>query len=259
MSITGFLKKLTTANPTQFVAPIINQRRVVVVQDGVPFFFDIDVQEPGWYLFSPKDDVATADRKAMPWEREEYLNDLVEIRVLALYRAGQWMAMPFNMSDARQKGWHGNPLPMNLVNGSIEALSVHLAYMFGDSLLHGRVVGPVMQPSKEEQLARRLIANHALEIERRAEREKLEQLKKTVGGQIEYQLAIAGADLVDWAEFGNGYRVTWQIEVDGRTVRKISHIGPNMMCDSVGRCVDGTDQQHSLASGVEIVRYGERW
>ena len=115
MQLTSIIKELMDHNPSDFVAPIPNAEQVEVftVQDNVPYQLKVVRPMVGWFQLSPDrhdDDAwkwATIGRRADVHERIDYLNQLPRFYVIMLYRlaAQTWLCIPFNRSDAEQRGW----------------------------------------------------------------------------------------------------------------------------------------------------------
>lgn len=267
------LSRIAAHIPEPFIAPVPDARTVTVftLQDGIPYRFRLSNPEPGWWLLNPTSETtAVAVREATPPEFYAYLDALPRFLAIAVFRAHTktWVAIPYNASDAAQRGWpDGSPRVMHLTRHAIGPFDVVYASTMGNTLIYNR---PAFEDAGTSHRLLMLLADgrggpgltnlnwqNAWDIVKRREHEIREEerqqaeaeQRKTVGGELEYRLAFGGAELVNWLEEGEGYRVHWRHGEHGYSmlVRRDMHIA------SAGICLEGTDRQHTLSSIVSVM------
>ncbi len=270
-----------------FLAPILDAGSVVVMtlQEGVQFNYRL-VQEPGWWvLHCDQVAVSRVEAPASMFETIQYLDALPRFLVIAVHRlrADTWVVVPWNESDASQRGWpRGEPRAMHLVRDSVRPFDVVVARRLGRTLLYDTVddglgttrVGDAVRESfssdEEEvrtpgmtpdmRIAFSILADYGgavrragrerAEADRRAGRERAEaEALDTMDGRLRWHLAFMGAELLGWHEAGEGYEVRWVYR--GREHR--TRLRQDLQVASAGICLDGTDQRHNLSSIVGVM------
>ena len=124
-----------------FLAPIPDADSVVVmtVQGGVQFNYRV-VRDPGWWvLHCDQVAVRRVEAPTSMFETVRFLAALPRFLVLAVHRlrADTWLVVPWNGSDAEQRGWpRGEPQAMHLVQDAIRPFDVVVARRLGRTLLY---------------------------------------------------------------------------------------------------------------------------
>lgn len=255
------INRIANHEPQPFIAPIpiSNMTKVFTLQDEIPYWFTANVIDTGWFLLHPGNTVASnypyayAERTATAIERLKYLEQLPRFHVIALFPIdNNWLVMPFNISDANQRGWdNGRPRLMYLPEGSIGDCQVVHARQLGNILLYDAPAQILlMRKSKESIIAKEIVR---VELERmKNEVAKLERLKKlqSVEGRIDESLKHSGAELVDWKLNVDGeYKIEWTYNGNGYTTM----VDSKLRVVSAGVCLDGTDNWHSLSTIVHVM------
>ncbi len=259
----NLINKAARHKPKSFIAPVMTKHaKLFVVQDNIPYWFVAEVEYPDWYVLIPNKDTQTARvmRNAHPNEYIGYMSILPSFFVIALFPISNtvWLVMPFNFSDAAQRGWAtGSPRPMHLVLDNITALDVVKARALGDALIFDHLSSIMSGGTKEFQVAqsvfdKRLEAVRDAEKreEEKSQRHARQQKMQTERGKLETALEFMGAKLSDWTREIDGYLVRW--EIDGQVYRM--NVDTNLRVKSAGVCLDGTDDWHSLSSVVGVMQ-----
>lgn len=255
MNLADTIERLAGHKPREFFAPVPTQdtTRVFSLQDGIPYWFSVNVREPGWYLLSPDRNRVEIIRELLPYERMKYLGELQRFYAITLFPIDEdnnvWLVSPFNISDAEQRGWkNGEPRPMYLVEDELQPLTTIDARMMGNTLLYNEI-GYVEGGGKDLQHAEQIVQQriHQLEIEQR--QKEIAEKRKTEQGRIEAALEFMGASLVGYTPTVQGYQVTWEHGGEQYSMQ----IDRNLRIRSAGVCLDGTDDWHSLSSVVAVM------
>lgn len=282
MGILDAIERVESHEPRPFIAPVLdsNINEVFVVQDGIPHTFRCPSHEPGWYRLCPSKSrgqsewlLSLAIRYAYPHEYIPYLEALPRFYVIACFPLSEdtWLTVPFNASDASQRGWpNGEPKPVHLVHGIVLPFDVLTTRSLAGTLLFEQVCTRLDTAWSEvcifntlaldrksmtdvptdwnSALQITLARRHAARVEEH-ERRRVEALG-TVEGQIKDRLEFMGASLVNWCDTSDGYEVTWEYDNCKHTVT----IQRNMMLQSAGICLDGSAPEHSLSSAVQLLQ-----
>jgi len=252
------LDRLEQHQPQPFVAPVpeADTVRLFTLDNGIPYWFTVRNAEPGWWELSPyADDKARLTRKANPSEFFPYLSQLPRYYVVALFRLSEhtWLCVPFNSADAHQRGWKdAEPRPLHLIRHSVSPLDVVSARMMSSTLLYEDIdmrIQRVPPNTTDSKRAEWIIRQHRLKQEEEERKRALEEQKLTTEGRMKYQLGLAGAELMDWSERGEGLSVTWHR--NGRTYNMT--VNRNLTIASAGICLDSTDSTHDLATIVSTM------
>lgn len=257
MNLANTIESLAGHRPRDFFAPVptSNTTSVFSLQDQIPYWFAIDIAEPGWYLLSPEQDLSVKIvREAFPYERLQYLNQLKRFYVIALFPITEdnqtWLVSPFNISDAEQRGWkNGEPRQMYLVDDEIEPLQIIDTRSSGNTLLYYEIASLMKYNSKEWRHARNIIDQRIQQIQAEEKRREIAKKQSTERGRIEASLEFMGAQLVRYTPTIHGYEITWAH--NGR--RHTMQIDRNLRVRSAGVCLAGTDAWHSLASVIAVM------
>ncbi len=230
-------------------------------------------------IFRPKStSEAELVREATLTERSRYLNMLPRLKLIIECRRGtQWMGRMANRSDARFAIDGAVPIHMaldvqtfdvvvarfdcrqfwfdevDMAQPPMTAISLRNAL---DAQVHPRDleisdVTPELRDAYAVNYRRRYepVAANA-----QAEPIEVEPMSAdAVRNRLRDNLTHAGAELVDYAEHGDGFRVTYK--VDGK--QHISSLDKSdLTIQSAGFCLDDLDRDFDLASLVGVVREG---
>jgi len=280
------IDQIAEHTPEEFVCPIPDAEQITVFssQAGIPYQFRIGNPEQGWWMAVPtSESIARLDREAAPSAYLPYLEALERFYAIALFRVSRmtWVCVPFNTSDADQRGWHnGEPRQLHLVREAVQPFDVvdtrNLAGTLLFNIIDDRMGWGVVSEALRELYATRngttnsvpatMLNAYQILLRREWElRERLEQAERrarrgrqeaaraaaqlSLGSLISNSLEFMGADLVNWSEAGENIQVAW--EYNGYT--HSSTVTRNLRGYSAGICVDGTDSGHTLTSLVAVI------
>lgn len=256
MNLANTIERLAGHKPGAFYAPVptCDTTRVFSLQDQIPYWFSVNVGEPGWYLLSPSGSHVQVTRNMSPYERIKYLEELKRFYVIALFPINEdnqtWLVSPFNISDAEQRGWqNGEPRLMYLVEDEIQPLQTIDARLMSDSLLYNELAIVEKSDTRDMRHAERILDQRIRQLQIEREREHREAQKRTERGRIEASLEFMGASLVAYTPTVQGYKITWAH--NGR--QHSMEIDRNLRVRSAGVCLARTDNWHSLASVVSVM------
>jgi len=263
MSLKNTLLRVAEFQPRPFIAPIWNPRmRVLAIQDRIPFHVNIEAPSPGWWKIIPSFKLngiwtETGTLPAAPWEIYEFLEQLPRFYVITLFRVREntWLCVPYNASDAQQRGWPAStPREVYLVAENISPLMCVSVRKFANVLLYDSPGERLAETSPNLQMAQEIIRQRELELEK-SKKEAVEAARKleesnSIEGKIKDNLDFMGANLVQWEEEGEGIRVTWEYE----GYRHSSRITRDAGVLSAGICLDGTDREHNLSALVAVIQ-----
>jgi hypothetical protein len=243
----------------EFLAPLAQGGRARLRLRGLICELAVAGARPGWWVCRARDARhAEVVGEAQPWQRGDYLALWPELRLVLLepLRHGDWLALPFNASDAAQRFGLAGPVvvrlveggqPFELIVGRVEGQAIWYdapdrrgdpaqAEILRAALADGREVRELARLSQGERAAYLLLASrHASQ---RTDR------------QLRAALAIGGATLLGYERAGAELRVTW--ERDGQ--RSVTLLTPELAVVSAGICLSGQDARFDLASIVGVVR-----
>jgi hypothetical protein len=214
---------------------------------------------PGWWLCAAQDARrARVLGEALPWQRGEYLALWPSLRLVLLepLKGGDWLALPYNPSDARQRFGLAGPLIVRLVEGGqpferivgrVEGLTIWYdapdrradptqAEALRAALAEERAMPGVAGLGAGEQAAYALLITHTV--------------RHSTDTRLRAALTLGGAQLIGYEPAGDGLRVTW--ERAGQ--RSVTLIATDMTVVSAGICLSGEDSRFDLASIVGVVR-----
>lgn len=246
MSLTSALHRVLEHKLEPYVAPIFDSETtsITVVQDGIPYHFELSSIEPGWWLFNGR----TPLRKAEPKEYLSYMDLLPRFYTVLLFPVSEyaWMSTPYNASDAEQRGWpNAYPRPIHCVRGTPKPLDVVDGRQLGTQLLYYKESSSVCRDTAIPAFDR---AYHI--IDERLENIRRREKKRSIGTKFNRQLSLMGAELVDWSQEGQDrFNVTW--EYDG--AQFVMPVRRSGMVISAGICLGGTDETHDLSSIVQCM------
>lgn len=254
MSLFDALDRIEQHKMRPFVAPVFDadETRVFTVQDGVPYNLSICGEEAGWYIIDGMDD-------AGPTDYLPFMAELPRFYVILLFPVSDttWMAVPYNASDAEQRGWkNATPQQVQLVRGTPQPLDVADTRLLGGTLIYFLPASSVRRDTSTPDFKRANgIVQARLEAVRKertrwAYEQRREEQREDVETNFEHQLEIMGAELLNWREAGaDRYEVTWEYNGAQHTVTARR----NGVLYSAGICLEGTDPMHDLASAVDVM------
>ena len=267
----------------EIIAPLLPGGKVRTRIDsilGVVYEFMPDRPFVGWGCFRPLDmRRVTLEREALPWERQEYLEQFPALRALLLWpdekrkRAGIWWALSYNASDATTRfALPDEPFPVYLCDPSdgadrFERVIVRVdgrAYWYGgpDLRANPEHAERLREAREETSLAglssserRVLVLDQLHQVD--LARARAEQAGKRLEDSLRHALTKANAQLLSYREMPGvsgqpGYLVVeWS---DGQeTHRYRSTIARDMTIISSGICLSGEDRKFDLTSLVSVM------
>lgn len=261
-SLLDVVNRVSNHQPRPFIAPIPDADTVEVftLQDSIPYRFRLRRAEPGWWLLAPNDNRVHVSRPAHAHEYLQYLDYLPRFYAIACYRVaeGVWLVVPFNASDASQRGWRdGSPRLVHLVRESVRPFDVIDVRSMAGTLLYNTVAGLEIHNTMQcrQALEDAVIAqnvnvnwmNAALLVEERrkelyrlseegrreAAKRALEAQRRTLEDRIRFDAEFVGAELVSITDAGDDLNVTWTY--DGYT--HTSRINRQGRLESAGICL----------------------
>lgn len=242
-----------------FLAPLTPGGRARLRLRGLICELAVGGARPGWWICRARDTRhAEVVAEAQPWQRGDYLSLWPALRLVLLepLRHGDWLALPYNASDAVQRFGLAGPAVVRLVEGGqpferiigrVEGQTIWYdasdrrgdpaqAELLRAALADGREVRAIAGLGQGERAAYLLLAGrHA---EQRTDR------------RLRTALAIGGATLLDYELAGTLLRVTWEREGQ----RSVTLLTPDLTVVSAGICLSGQDAHFDLASIVGVVR-----
>lgn len=227
--------------------------------------------DAGWWELRPSTKKrAYPIRHAYPHEYLLYLTQLPRFYVIVLFRVAEntWLCLPYNASDAAQRGWEdGTPRVLHLVRHSVQPMDVVVTRDLAGMLLYDSV-DTRLESSRHIVLAQATIDipikgpktdgfSNAISIiqdrlKTQAEEEhrrQLEAQRATTEGNIKWHLEYVGAQLADFREYGEGFRVNWTF--NGQTHQ--TTIRRDLRVHSAGICLAGGDRNFNLSSIVHVM------
>lgn len=272
-----------------FIAPLPEGTiDLLSVQNGIPYWFQITNETPGWYTLKPAVErsvdmlgargsstfkLAHPIGQPQPFEIEDYLNQLPHFNVIALYPVslGSWLCVPHSVGDTKQRGWDGKPKVFTLCNENIEPLDVVRVANLAGALIYHEVSKLVMEGLSHKLLLEaanysgKSMAHIGAKISnvdwKRAWNlvvERLDQLrvihqKDDLESQFKLALEFVGAGLHSFQENSDGtFEIKYTDPVDGKII-PLKKVDKNLRIQSAGICLSGTDRQHNLSSIVEVM------
>jgi hypothetical protein len=254
----------------EFLAPMIRGGMVQIRIAGVVCRLEVKPEDfEGWGVFRPTSpNTAELVRPARLAERRRYLDLLPLLRMIVCHREGsQWLAIPAHRADTRFR--IEGLVPVRLVEdaqlfevlltrfdgaqcwfeGSDPRCDPGTASYLRDVL--GRMVDPgqLSRPGLTAEERAAYVVNYAprLQAELEARRDRVEE-------RLRAALAHAGAELRDYQQRDDVYRITY--EVDGR--RHVSVVAQRDLSVQVaGICLSGQDRHFDLQSLVGVLREAE--
>jgi hypothetical protein len=243
----------------EFLAPLVHGGRARLRLRGLICELTVEEARAGWWLCRAHNfRHAEIVGEALPWQRGDYLALWPQLRLVLLepLQHGDWLALPYNASDAAQRFGLAGPVVVRLVEsgqpferivGRVEGHTVWydtpdrradpaMAEVLRTALAEVRDVRECAGLGEGERAAYVLLSSrHA---DQRTDR------------QLRAALAIGGATLIGYELAGTMLRVTW--ERAGQ--RSITLLTPQLAVVSAGICLSGQDGRFDLASIVGVVR-----
>lgn len=273
------LQKVKDNKLEDFIAPLPEGTiDLLSVQNGIPYWFQITNETPGWYTLKPSVE-RTVDMlgargsstfkfahpigEPQPYQIEDYLNQLPHFNVIALYPVsqGSWLCVPHSVGDTKQRGWDGKPKVFTLCSENIEPLDVVRVANLAGTLIYHEVSKLVQEAQRAKDLldgvdqpsaklnsdwwvAFKLVTERVSQIRQQAKPMSLEE-------NLKHSLGFVGAELVNYKEIiGGQLSVTYSYQGMTWTLPKVDK---NLRIQSAGICLSGTDRQHNLSSIVEVM------
>lgn len=279
MTLNDFLSKFKGgANPPPFVAPVTSSTQKVFTKvGGLPYKYTRLRGIPnGWNRFKfNRSGILEIDAKnpPQPLEVQNYLQLLKpRLCLIVLYRldARTFLTYPYNVGDARQKGWGEAPIVVNLVSDTLEAFDVIYARGEIDNMIY-EVPSGIQIANREFLLgllgrAPSVTEERFVTVEIRtsfsiinsrimdAQRQESEAARRkqtlTIEGRIKYNLEFLGAELMSWRESGEDIVIQWKDQGQNYT----SRISNKMGTVSAGICLSGKDADFNVAAMVDVIR-----
>jgi hypothetical protein len=274
VSILRAINRVAQHKPQDFTAPVPSRNgSVFVVQEGIPYRFNLSVAVPGWYMIHPVGlRRAEVGALAEEWQRIMFLEALPRFLCIVVAMMGDIViVVPYNISDANQRGWKdGEPSPVYLVSEHLQAFDIILARRMGGILYYDRIDSNLVD--KEVTDARACImmeSVNALEINlnanwqnayafvhQRVMDERKEALRKLQYEQnarskddLNWHLNFMGAILLEEQHIGDRIVVTYSY---GEHEHKLT-VDKSMKLVSAGICIAGTEREHNLSSAVAVI------
>ena len=264
-------------NLPDVICPIFTSetRRVFASINKHPYQLKIQKTEPGWYLLkliSPIE--AKIDRNAEPHEIFNYLKRFPKIKCIVVRRlVGQsWFVIPFNESDARQRGWTDNILrPCHLISDNVSPFFVMVCSIMSGNLIYEPQQGITMPSCLNElnsslnqegsklsihnipgmmKVVYEILLTHIVDEKKRREELEKRQRLSTIEGRIKDSIEFLGAELVSLVESGQGYSIMWR---DSRKLVHHARFDANLGLKSTGMCLDGLEADHNILSTIAIL------
>jgi len=246
----------------EVIAPVLKRKtRVRVAINGHPYSFLVEVVVPGWYIFQPVSSTsAEVVRIAEQFEIRECLNKVRSLRTISVRRltSTSWLVFPFNLSDAKSRGFLPEPQECYLVDRNLEPFMVLRARLWSSSLLFDASGITAPQQEYKDSLIKRLEQPSKVPglnpefgmvydiVSNEIKQERL----RTIEGRIRDSVEYLGAELIGYSESGQGYIVEWR---DGNNIYK-SRVGVNFRLQSAGVCLNGREYEQTLTSTVAVMR-----
>ena len=256
---------------SEFLAPVLGGGEVQVRIAGVVCRLRIEPADAGgWCVLRPTSHTAArVIRPATMTERQRFLELFPAVRLILCRREGPcWLAAPAHQSDSRFQieglvpvflvdeadrfdvavtRFDGSQFWFDGVDPRAEpAAAAYLRQSLAQPLEPEKLDRPRL--TREQRDAYAALYRLTEEARRRAEAERSES-------RIRDALSHAGAELVDYRERADSYRITYV--VDGR--RHVCAVEKRTLAvQSAGICLSGQDRQFDLGSLVGVIREGER-
>jgi len=268
------------------IAPAIPGTQIHTRIGGIMRSFSLDRPFAGWGCFRPfLARVARFEREALPWEKQEYLEQFPALRALLLWpeekrkRAGVWWALPYNASDAMTRFvLPDEPFPVYLcdLSDGAERFARVIIRVDGSARWYG---GPDMRadPEHAERL-REAVADTSLtglsSSERRVlildklhqidlARTQAEQAGKRLEDSLRYALGKANARLLNYREMPAAHGQPGYLLVEWNDGEQTHHyrstIARDLTVISSGICLSGEDRKFDLTSLVSVIKDRPGW
>lgn len=245
----------------EFIAPLLRNGQARLRLSGLIHTLKITNPSPGWWCCQVLNSRQAAMlSEAQAWQRGEYLALWPVLRMLLIeqHRNGDWLAMPFNPSDAFQRFGMRGPQLLHLVESGQPFERViarvegrQLWYDEPDRRADPSIAEALRQALSQEQPQPQVAnlspgeqASYALLTARRLDAEISREERR-----IRTALEMGGARLLGYERSDNGWRVIW--ERNGQ--RSVSLVGTDLGVISAGICLSGEDERFDLSSIVSVV------
>ncbi len=273
----------------EFLAPLVRRGRARLRIQGLIYELALPDAQPGWWICRMLNaHQAECIEEALPWQRGDYLARWPALRLVLLepLRAGAWLALPYNPSDAAQRFGLAGPLLVQLVEqgqpferiiGRVEGQTIWYdepdrradlatAEALRETYAASRETPGLPGLGAGEQAAYLLLINRKNEAQAAAAEGEQAPRATAAGDRTEqrlrHALEIGGARLLGYRMSGQGLQVIW--ERDGQ--RSVVLVDDDLSVVAAGICLSGEDRRFDLASIVGVVRdspafarYDEEW
>jgi hypothetical protein len=255
-----------TLRQRTFLTPLLRGGKARLRVEGLIYEVTVRHARPGWWLCLCREG-ATADivGEALPYERGEYLALWPALRLVLLepLRDGDWLALPYNPTDAAQRFALPAPLVVRLVEGG-QPFDRLIGRVEGQTVWYDEV-DRRSDPLIAESLRVRLAEGHAqpdvpnlapgeravyaLLWERSAAARQLTAAERQER-QLRSALSLTGAQLVGYEVHGDEVLVYWERDGERRPPIRLDGGGSVV---TAGVCLSGQDRNFDLASIVGVV------
>lgn len=245
----------------EFLAPVLRGGKVKVKVGNIIWECPLESDFSGWGVFRiQKNRTALFVREAEFWEKEMYLRQFPKLSLVLFFLdpSGIWWAR-----DLKRQ----NYVIVYLVEGLLPFDGISAAFDRANYWYIGE--DPKTDPRKSEALRNALendiepgnlkipglkIREHELyEAAFNFKQKNIEFQKSGKARKIEKALKLGNAELLDWVELPDGYRVRWK---KGHTTLT-SVINSKMSVVSAGLCLAGRDHEQDLTSLASLITGNE--
>jgi len=252
---------------SEFLAPLLPGGAVRLRLAGVVCGLKVTPADfEGWGVFRPTSPVsAELVRPARLSERQQYLEMLPSLRLIICLREGaQWLAIPANRADTRFR--FEGLIPVRLVEEAafFDVVCARFdgaqCWYEGPDLRHDPGAAAYLREALTNMVEPERLSRPGLTEEERTAytvnyaprfQAEIDACRDRIEDRLGQALAHAGAQLKEYLERGDTYRVTY--EVDGQ--RHVSVVDQNDLSVQVaGICLSGEDRHFDLQSLVGVLR-----
>ncbi len=254
----------------EFLAPLLRNSRARLRLHGLVYEFVVGNAVPGWWRCRVRDarNAEVLDA-ALPWQRGDYLALWPALRLVLLepLRDQDWLALPYNPSDAAQRFGLAGPVVLHLVEGG-QPFERVIGRVEGSTLWYDdsdRRADPAQAEALRAALAARQEspgvaglgageqAAYALLLSRNADWQAAQHTAREAARterRLRHALDIGGARLLGYSVSAEGLRVNW--ERNGQ--HHVTLVDTDLSVIAAGICLSGEDARFDLASIVGVVR-----
>jgi hypothetical protein len=278
MSLLDVLNTIKNIRLAPFIAPVVEADHVFVwtLQNKIPYRMRVSRPRPGWWVMIPdSESICHIDEFAMGYQEVQYLSQLPQFNAIVLASLSEHtiLGVPFNASDANQRGWHnGQPRLIHLPRYAAEPFDVIAVRDMGGVLLYDEIntrlgISALIEDIRTSVFgdrkipdtkgitpdfrnAAKLILDRLADLDEIKREQDILAQNVSIEDKMRAQLRFMGADLNRWYEQGQNYRVTWTF--DGQEYNML--VNKNMRVESAGICLDGEDTKFNLSAIVQVMQ-----